>query len=189
MLVTGSDFYCGNSSGSPCQFALKNQIPPAYVHPSTKQCSYSVDTSQFALKSEGLNKYSRCNLCRNGAGEIMYTKVKVGTVDVSCRGTTPYSKSFTFNYTAPYPILYLSLTSDSKGVSYSRFGGDGWSGNINGITINERDLQFWISNTEFSTPQTDFTISLSFSFAGTRYDSEYSGVSDIIICHNYYFES
>ena len=189
MIVDGSDFYCGNSSGSPCQFALKNQIPPAYVHPATKVCNYSVDTSQFALKSEGLNKYSRCNLCRNGSGEIVYTDVNVGTVDVSCRGTTPYSKSFTFNYTAPYPIWYLVLTSNSKGVSYSRFGGDGWSGNINGITIKENNLTFYTDYTEFSTPQTDFTISLSFSFAGTRYDSEYSGQSDIIIRHNCYFES
>lgn len=39
MLVDGSDFYCGNSSGSPCQFALKNQIPSAYVHPTAKVCS------------------------------------------------------------------------------------------------------------------------------------------------------
>ena len=52
MLVNGSDFYCGNSSGSPCQFALKNQIPSAYVHPSTKQCNYSVDLSGYAKSSE-----------------------------------------------------------------------------------------------------------------------------------------
>lgn len=41
MLVNGSDFYCGNSSGSPCQFALKSQIPSQYIHPATKQCNYS----------------------------------------------------------------------------------------------------------------------------------------------------
>ena len=52
MLVNGSDFYCGNSSGSPCQFALKNQIPSAYVHPSTKQCNYSVDLSGYAKTTE-----------------------------------------------------------------------------------------------------------------------------------------
>lgn len=52
MLVNGSDFYCGNSSGSPCQFALKSQIPSQYVHPSTKQCNYSIDTSQFASVSD-----------------------------------------------------------------------------------------------------------------------------------------
>ena len=39
MLVNGSDFYCGNSSGSPCQLALKNQIPSQYVHPAAKVCS------------------------------------------------------------------------------------------------------------------------------------------------------
>mgnify|MGYP004646875103 CR=1 FL=1 len=54
MLVSGSDFYCGNSSGSPCQFALKSQIPSQYVHPTTKQCNYSVDLSGYA-KSSDLN--------------------------------------------------------------------------------------------------------------------------------------
>ncbi len=52
MLVNGSDFYCGNSSGSPCQFALKNQIPSQYVHPSSKQCNYSVDLSGYAQISQ-----------------------------------------------------------------------------------------------------------------------------------------
>lgn len=52
MLVNGSDFYCGNSSGSPCQFALKSMIPSAYVHPSTKQCNYSVDLSGYAKTSD-----------------------------------------------------------------------------------------------------------------------------------------
>ena len=52
MLVDGSDFYCGNSSGSPCQLALKNQVPSQYVHPSTKQCNYSVDLSGYAKSSE-----------------------------------------------------------------------------------------------------------------------------------------
>ncbi len=52
MLVNGNDFYCGNSSSSPCQLALKNQIPSAYVHPSTKQCNYSVDLSGYAKSSE-----------------------------------------------------------------------------------------------------------------------------------------
>lgn len=41
MLVDGDDFYCGNGSGSPCQFALKSQIPSPYIHPTTKQCNYS----------------------------------------------------------------------------------------------------------------------------------------------------
>ena len=64
MLVSGNDFYCGNSSGAPCQFALKSQIPSQYVHPSakqcnyaythptTKQCNYSVDLSGYAKSSE-----------------------------------------------------------------------------------------------------------------------------------------
>lgn len=52
MLVNGSDFYCGNSDDSPCQFALKSQIPSQYVHPSTKQCNYSVNLSGYAKTSE-----------------------------------------------------------------------------------------------------------------------------------------
>nr|DAO30503.1 MAG TPA: hypothetical protein [Caudoviricetes sp.] len=55
MLVSGSDFYCGNSSGSPCQFALKNQIPSAYSHPSSKQCSggdcSTVNGLRFVIQS------------------------------------------------------------------------------------------------------------------------------------------
>ena len=52
MLVKDSDFYCGNSSSTPCQLALKNQIPSQYVHPSTKQCNYSVDLSGYAKTSD-----------------------------------------------------------------------------------------------------------------------------------------
>lgn len=52
MLVNGSDFYCGNSDNSPCQFALKSQIPSQYVHPFTKQCNYSVDLSGYAKTSD-----------------------------------------------------------------------------------------------------------------------------------------
>ena len=42
ILVNGSSFYCGNSTSSPCQLALKSDIPNVtqYVHPSTKQCNY-----------------------------------------------------------------------------------------------------------------------------------------------------
>ncbi len=50
--MNGSDFYCGNASGSPCQLALKDQVPSQYVHPSTKQCNYSVDLSGYAKTSE-----------------------------------------------------------------------------------------------------------------------------------------
>ena len=43
ILVNGSSFYCGNSTSSLCQLALKSDIPNVteYVHPSTKQCNYS----------------------------------------------------------------------------------------------------------------------------------------------------
>ena len=42
MLVNGSSFYCGNSTSSLCELALKSDIPSVaqYVHPSTKQCNY-----------------------------------------------------------------------------------------------------------------------------------------------------
>ena len=42
ILVNGSSFYCGNSTSSLCQLALKSDIPSVtqYVHPSTKQCNY-----------------------------------------------------------------------------------------------------------------------------------------------------
>ena len=39
LLVNGEDFYCGNGSNGLCQLARLNQVPSAYVHPTTKQCS------------------------------------------------------------------------------------------------------------------------------------------------------
>ena len=41
ILVNGSSFYCGNSTSSLCQLALKTDVPAQYVHPSTKVCDYS----------------------------------------------------------------------------------------------------------------------------------------------------
>ena len=43
ILVNGSSFYCGNSTSSPCQLALKSDIPNVtqYVHPAEKQCNYT----------------------------------------------------------------------------------------------------------------------------------------------------
>ena len=64
ILVNGSSFYCGNSTSNLCQFALKSDIPAAYVHPSekqcnyvythptTKQCTWNPDLSNYALKSD-----------------------------------------------------------------------------------------------------------------------------------------
>lgn len=45
LLVKGNDVYIGNSSSNLSQLALKIDIPEEvlpYVHPSTKQCNYSV---------------------------------------------------------------------------------------------------------------------------------------------------
>ena len=43
ILVNGSSFYCGNSTSSLCQLALKSDIPNVaqYVHPAEKQCNYA----------------------------------------------------------------------------------------------------------------------------------------------------
>ena len=110
MLVNGSDFYCGNSSNNLCQFALKNQIPSAYVHPTTKQCNYSVDTSTFALKSEALTKYSMPNITRDFNGRILVSTVDVvGHITWSYRTGTPKDDTFTWSFTLPYPIYYFGF--------------------------------------------------------------------------------
>lgn len=75
LLVSGSDFYCGNSTNSPCQLALRNQIPP------------QVDTSQFALKREIENTLSKKSIERTislseDTGDIdIFTKDEM--IDVS----------------------------------------------------------------------------------------------------------
>ena len=53
ILVNGSSFYCGNSTSNLCQLALKSDISSSgYVHPTTKQCSWSPDLSNYATKSD-----------------------------------------------------------------------------------------------------------------------------------------
>ena len=54
LLVDGNDFYVGNSSSNLSQLALKTDIPTVsqYVHPSTKQCSWNPDLSNYYTKSE-----------------------------------------------------------------------------------------------------------------------------------------
>ena len=47
LLVNGSDFYIGDSSNQRTQLARLDQVPSTYIHPSTKQCNYSVDLSNI----------------------------------------------------------------------------------------------------------------------------------------------
>ena len=136
MLVSGDDFYCGNSSGSLCQFALKNQIPSAYVHPSTKQCNYSIDTSQFVTQSDFNSlKNSIGNPCRvNIIHDGWYSYTRSGVV-----GERDWQATDDFK-TLPSPsIIYGSFTDISltittnMDIKYTQYGyigaGAGYSNN------------------------------------------------------------
>lgn len=103
MLVKDSDFYCGNSLGSPCQLALKNQIPSAYVHPSTKQCNYSVDLSGCARFEKILNitksfatRDSTNSSTPHGTGVIAITQAKLSEI-ISKYAIVRYKCSLTIN--------------------------------------------------------------------------------------------
>ena len=91
MLVNGSDFYCGNSSGSPCQFALKNQIPSQYVHPSTKQCSWTPDSSTI----------------KNAAGIIYGTRIGKGSPNYVYNDSTTWP-----HITLDRPIIAIAIGFD-----------------------------------------------------------------------------
>lgn len=107
LLVSGDDFYCGSSSGSPCQLALKNQLPATYIHPATKQCNYSVDLSQYALKSQIPASYvhpssKQCNWSPSiNIGNNI--EVKTGTHPV---GMSYTSGSIEFSRT-PFVVLLM----------------------------------------------------------------------------------
>lgn len=105
MLVSGNDFYCGNSSSTPCQLALKNQIPSQYVHPSTKQCNYSVDLSNCARfeKILGITKsfmtpsHSTSTNTPQGTGVIAITQAKASEI-ISKYAIIRYKCSLTIDY-------------------------------------------------------------------------------------------
>ena len=186
MLVSGNDFYCGNSTGSLCQFALKSQIPSQYIHPSTKQCNYSIDTSQFVTQNElsGFpTKYSRVCVRRDSSGAIEQTSDEIGVLDFDFSGSRSDTKSFTFKYTSPYPIWFgtvqCSLSGSISGGSCTI------TGDINGNTlhcsstfINSSDLSFNGEN--------NFVVSITVAYKGTSYKHGISYNGKIIFTHNYY---
>ena len=58
LLVNGSSFYCGNSSSSLCELALKSDIPSVtqYVHPTEKQCSWEPDLTNFSKETDSFEE-------------------------------------------------------------------------------------------------------------------------------------
>lgn len=193
MLVSGNDFYCGNGSGYPCQLALKNQIPSAYIHPSTKQCNYSIDTSQFALKNELPNiatlKNARYAVRRDVEGSILFTDVVgVGNVAVSNSGKPTKSKTFKFTYKSEYPVWYLKISSTKGGGTASGSANQAFKCDINGKPFEFAEYSFSFSSDiiEFS-GETEFTITIVSTYSGNKYDSVFElNNCTIQVSHNYY---
>lgn len=192
LLVSGADFYCGNSSGSPCQLALKNQIPSQYIHPATKQCNYSIDTSQFALKNELPNistlNNARYAVRRDVKGSILFTDaVGVGNVKVSYRGIPAKSKTFKFTYKSEYPVWYLRISSTGGGGTAGS-GSHTFKCDINGKPFEFAGYSFSFSSgiIEFS-GETEFTITIKSTYSGTADNSIFElGNTTIQVSHNYY---
>ena len=159
MLVSGSDFYCGNSSGSPCQFALKNEI------------------------SSVLNKYDRCAVRRDTSGAILYEDETIGNVTFELKGAITDGRHFSFSYDAEYPIWFLQLS--CKG-SYSSSGGTlTISGDINGYPISG-GISMFSSGSLILDGETHFDISIDVTYTGTASRNGYSFDAPLIISHNYY---
>ena len=110
LLVNGSDFYCGNSTNSLCQLALRNQIPSQYVHPANKVCNYSVDTSQFVSRSD-------FNSLKNSIG----TPCKITTIYDGWYSYTAGGSSYSGYDTTFEPVNYPStdVYSIHKGIASS----------------------------------------------------------------------
>nr|DAO30530.1 MAG TPA: hypothetical protein [Caudoviricetes sp.] len=124
MLVSSNDFYCGNASGLPCQLALKNQIPSAYVHPSekqcnyvyihptTKQCNYSVDLSGYALNSAVENLKSQIE----SRGSLTIRKGNGSFTMGSSRGPTRITLKY--DWFTQTPLVFVgAYDTDGSAVS------------------------------------------------------------------------
>ncbi len=117
MLVNGSDFYCGNSSSSPCQLALKSQIPSQYVHPTSKQCNYTVDLSGYAKTSE-LNSLKTS--VSNGKSLIANAITGKGVTTSSSESFATMANNInSISSTDAIGAIYLQTLSDTISLYYS----------------------------------------------------------------------
>ena len=161
MLVSGNDFYCGNSSDSPCQLALKNDI-------------------------SGLpNKYDRCFVFRDASGNALGEDIVLDDINFTVKGNGSQMRPFTFTYDSPYPIWFASVSTKSNG--YSIHGGDikltiyvnnksvtssNWAdGNSGGLTFNG---------------EYHFEIQAVYEYTGRSSRDGYEYQGSLIFNHNYY---
>ena len=118
MLVNGSSFYCGNSTSSLCELALKSDIPTVtqYVHPSTKQCNYTPDLSNInAAKLQG---YTYSQIISNATASNSI-KIVSGTKSVyASKVNTEYEMTISYGGFSSQPAL--SICAKSANSSYTR---------------------------------------------------------------------
>ena len=143
MLVNGSSFYCGNSTSSLCELALKSDIPSVtqYVHPSTKQCNYTPDLSNInAAKLQG---YTYSQIISNATASNSI-KIVSGTKSVYAdKVNTEYEMTISYSgfssqpalsicaksvyniYTRPASVWIKSINTNSAVISVSTTGAAG----------------------------------------------------------------
>lgn len=134
MLVNGSSFYCGNSTSSLCELALKSDIPSVtqYVHPSTKQCNYTPDLSNInAAKLQG---YTYSQIINNATASTSI-KIVSGTKSVyASKVNTEYEMTISYTGFSAQPAL--SVFARSVYNSFVR-PASAW---INSININSAHI-------------------------------------------------
>nr|DAO30679.1 MAG TPA: hypothetical protein [Caudoviricetes sp.] len=165
MLVSGSDFYCGNSSSAPCQLALKSQIPSQYIHPSTKQCNYSVDLSGYAKSSE-LNSLKTS--VSNGKQLVANAITDKGVATSSSESFATMANNInSISSTDAIGAIYLQTLSDEISLYYS-----------------SKDYYRDSENYVYTSAPTLYRTSYNFQYTLTNYNAEDSSSLDM---RNYLF--
>ena len=153
MLVSGSDFYCGNSASNLCQLALKSQIPSQYVHPANKVCNYSVDLSGYAKSSEVNSLKTSVS---NGKQLVANAITGKGVATSSSESFAAMANNInSISSTDAIGAIYLKTLSDEIRLHYSS--SDYYSGSENYV---------------YSSAPTLYRTSYDFQYTLTNYNAE-----------------
>ena len=164
-------------------YAGKNKLDltkdTVYKHPTTKQCNYSIDTSNFVTKND-LSYSPRSIGCvkRTIDGAIDWAYSDFDGISVSFSGTTEgETKTFTYNIDKPYPIYFISVVAmDHSETNTNRGGGLTWAIYCNGVnfytynsTLTFGDNMCSLGQVAVPNPGTHVTISVVVTFTINKY--------------------
>lgn len=121
LLVNNNTFYCGSSSNLPCQLALKSDIPNVtqYVHPSEKQCNYSINSDWVRLSTfRSLPAYPPASMKNYLFGLMVVTVTFPATVTMNSGASSGYLFLYYSPETNDAPglgICSVSYSSSTRG--------------------------------------------------------------------------